>query len=431
MKKIFASITIINLSLCLFLLFVPKKAAALESYTSYVTQDAWVYSLWPNNNYGGAVNLFELYNTTGPKEGRTFFKIDLSGIPSNATVTMATFFIYTLGDAQSCYGNPTGNFYLSQVAEDWNENTITWNNQPQSHANALNPISCTTGYGVGLDFKYIAQGMISGELDNYGLAIYGINNTTNWERTIRSRETGVSSTAKIFIQYTLPSPEEPPANSNTNSGSSPNTPSSNTNNPTTSPPPSQSGISTGSNSAPAATTSSSIKAPTELTANDSGGEGPAIRLDWQKSATANISGYKIFRSENEKDGFINIANADKDTLTFTDLLIESDKTYYYFVRAYKDKLESDSSNTVSLSSALKIIDEVVADDNPLDETAVKKFNWKSLDDWKKLNWPLIGLSAVAVILIGFLVIYEVMLKKRKILSNITTKEATNAGKQGS
>ncbi len=98
--------------------------------------------------------------------------------------------------------------------------------------------------------------------------------------------------------------------------------------------------------APATTTSSAIAKPTELVATLNTG---AVDLAWKKSATADIDGYKVFRSETAGKNFTKIGEVGKNVLTFSDTNTQSEKTYYYIVRAYKGMQESASSNEVSIT----------------------------------------------------------------------------------
>lgn len=120
------------------------------------------------------------------------------------------------------------------------------------------------------------------------------------------------------------------------------------------------GQSVGTGTAPAATTSSSIKVASGLTALYSNN---AANLNWTKSTSTDIDGYKIFRSEAEATGFTEIGKTVKATAEYIDTKdLVAAKTYYYFVRAYKGTLESASTSTVSL-----LIPETVAE--PTSDTA--------------------------------------------------------------
>lgn len=106
------------------------------------------------------------------------------------------------------------------------------------------------------------------------------------------------------------------------------------------------GSSTGSGEAPSANTSSTIDAPIELKLSQINvSNKPVLYLNWTASKTADIDGYKIYKSDKEKTGFKNIAKVEKKILEYKDAEVEVGKTYYYQIRAYKGTSESKSSNT--------------------------------------------------------------------------------------
>jgi len=72
-------------------------------------------------------------------------------------------------------------------------------------------------------------------------------------------------------------------------------------------------------------------------------------LVWKASATADIDGYKIFRSESYSKDYLKIANTKKDQLEYFDEDFVAGKTYYYLVRAYKSDQQSVSSNIASVT----------------------------------------------------------------------------------
>ncbi len=94
-----------------------------------------------------------------------------------------------------------------------------------------------------------------------------------------------------------------------------------------------------------------LEKPINLTATQ---EDYKVRLTWQLSKKDdNISGFEIFRSENERNLYP-IGRAYKDQLYFLDYSIFPDKTYYYMVKSYdKDGIYSEPSNIISI----KIIDD--------------------------------------------------------------------------
>lgn len=96
------------------------------------------------------------------------------------------------------------------------------------------------------------------------------------------------------------------------------------------------------------TTTSAIAKPTNLAAAyTESSPTRGVKLNWTGSTTTDITGYKVFRSEAEKTGFVKIGQVTKATLEFLDTNIAASKTYYYQVRAYKGEEQSLSSNTAS------------------------------------------------------------------------------------
>lgn len=152
--------------------------------------------------------------------------------------------------------------------------------------------------------------------------------------------------------------------------------------------------------APTATTSAAIKVPTGLKAVY---KDKKVNLTWAKSATTEIDGYKIFRSETQTASFKEVGQTVKTVLVYTDAVgLTEGKTYYYFVRAYKDKEESASSATVKLTlvegaTAEKVRPAVSGDLEKLTSAEIR------------LYW---FLGSLAGLLILVLIGYEIY-KKRK------------------
>lgn len=98
----------------------------------------------------------------------------------------------------------------------------------------------------------------------------------------------------------------------------------------------------------------------------------AVELTWKKPPTAEVDGYRIFRSEEKARGFKQIGKTDQKTLGYTDKAISGNKTYYYFIRAYSGSEESFSSETVAIDiPALQA--KAIA--TPPVNTVAKENNW--------------------------------------------------------
>ncbi|MFN8285828.1 MAG: DNRLRE domain-containing protein [Chitinophagales bacterium] len=99
--------------------------------------DAHIFELTPNTPSGNWPDFSAsqwTYNSI-PGEDRGLIKFDLSSIPTNATVSNAVLSLYANTTSVGGYtGQPTygsnNASYLKFVTSGWNENTVTWNNQP-------------------------------------------------------------------------------------------------------------------------------------------------------------------------------------------------------------------------------------------------------------------------------------------------------------
>jgi len=175
---------------------------------------------------------------------------------------------------------------------------------------------------------------------------------------------------------------------------------------------SQPGVSAGSGETPATVTSSSIAPPTNLTAKDyENDKGGAVQLEWKASTTTDITGYKVFRSTDKTKGFKEVAKTDKKTLKFIDNGLENNKSYFYFVRTYKDKSESASSNTVEG----KAIDNSVT--SPTATVTASAVETYTLGTEADNTWYLIG---ALLILLALLIISWILWKKGIIFNKKKT-----------
>lgn len=380
-----------NIKLCFLTLALLSVFFGSEKcFATYVTlpaiADAGTKSQFPSNNFGSGNYMYNYYNASN--RGRSFVKFDLSPIPANSTILMSFISVYNMAnDGSDCNGDP-GQFYVAMADADWSENTITWNNQPGSMGNLMSPIPCSTNGYVHLDTKYHIQQIVNGVKADHGFFI--INEMgTNFLRTLMTRES--INPPSLYVLYNAPTPTPTPT-------PTPDPGTTSNSNATTSGTISQVGISAGTKAAPAAKTSTAIKPPSELVAvNAANSTRAAVKLNWKISESTNIDGYKIFRSEQEKDGFANIALAEKGIAEFTDETVESGKTYYYFLRSYKGNTESESTATVSMTSSL-----------PVQQTATAETKSNKIND----DELYLLLGASLLLLASLLIYYELNWKKK-------------------
>ena len=99
------------------------------------TQDTYVTSNLPNDNWGTSNWLRLGYNLASPNYGavRIFLKFDLSSIPSQAVINSARFRIYMHTATPS--GDQSMGVQARHLVSNWSENAVTWNSgsfQPTS-----------------------------------------------------------------------------------------------------------------------------------------------------------------------------------------------------------------------------------------------------------------------------------------------------------
>lgn len=98
-------------------------------------KDAILYDLQPNNNYGThpQINAHAWTNGGIPQTMRGLIQFDFSDIPESALIEQANLSLYHFvasnnsGHSQLSGSNES---VLQKVIESWNEETVTWNNQP-------------------------------------------------------------------------------------------------------------------------------------------------------------------------------------------------------------------------------------------------------------------------------------------------------------
>jgi hypothetical protein len=106
----------------------PVFDAAIGFHDNYNTDD---------NNYGSAIQN-AAYSIPGSNGGsnvnRSLIKFDLTKIPQGANIIEVKLNLYALGKLGNLNGH-TGlknNGVIQRIIEDWSENTVTWNSQPNT-----------------------------------------------------------------------------------------------------------------------------------------------------------------------------------------------------------------------------------------------------------------------------------------------------------
>jgi len=108
-------------------------------------------------------------NFPGPLMARGYLQLDLSSLPADAVILSADLKLYqyfTFGTQDFIIG-------IHRITDNWDENTITWNNQPDYH-----PMSESTSFitvaeitWLSWDITSLLQGWLDGNITNYGVVL--------------------------------------------------------------------------------------------------------------------------------------------------------------------------------------------------------------------------------------------------------------------
>ncbi len=160
------------------ILFTVAVGAVLAGDIFYPTDDASVVMGNPNHNYGWGEGI-KVKNRYGASDGwecDALVKFDLSSIPGNATIESAELNLYYY---QYDDNNPTGrDLTVYKINEDWDESTVTFNNQPPTEPYA-------TSYSIVPDHFDWMKWDVTTDVQNYingQTVLYGwkVMDTTYW-----------------------------------------------------------------------------------------------------------------------------------------------------------------------------------------------------------------------------------------------------------
>jgi len=144
-------------------------------------RDAYITDFYPNTNFkndGDFGGIAWITNDTG-YIGRTLFKFNLSGIPQNATVTSAQLLL-TYNQAPTHYGSAghhqdsgSNACYLQRILQDWEDSSVTWNNQPAVTAvdQVILDASTSEFQNYSVDLTAAINDMVKNPAANFGLLL--------------------------------------------------------------------------------------------------------------------------------------------------------------------------------------------------------------------------------------------------------------------
>lgn len=144
------------------------------SITFTPVKDAYVAEFYPNKNFGCSPYLF-----TNRFQGcgdiyRTYIKFDLCSlpcnqIPPNSTIKHATLWFPLFRNEVPESGNT---LYVYRVIQDWDECSITWNNQPITALIADGSTNVSPGDDfIYIDVTHLVNWWYNGLYPNFGMQL--------------------------------------------------------------------------------------------------------------------------------------------------------------------------------------------------------------------------------------------------------------------
>ncbi len=140
-------------------------------------KDAFVTSLLPTTNLGTYAELDAISWTNGgtPFNSRGLIQFNLSSIPTSAVVTSAVLSLYGDTSTSNSEGSSGSNAaYLKMITSTWQENTVTWNNQPTT--STTNQVTLAQSTSTSQNYPSInvlnfVQNWVTSPTTNYGMML--------------------------------------------------------------------------------------------------------------------------------------------------------------------------------------------------------------------------------------------------------------------
>lgn len=159
--------------------------------------DAYIWNANPNTNYGSGVVLYGGYD--GSHRLKTLILFDLSSIPADADIFMGELYLW----CNVFHGTPSSGIGCSCIIEIWDENSVTWNNEPNSSSVSKWVDWPGSGDWLVFDLTPRVQEWHAGTLDNYGVKVYSSGSTVVCYCNFDSRESSDTTTRpKLVVSYT-------------------------------------------------------------------------------------------------------------------------------------------------------------------------------------------------------------------------------------
>lgn len=186
----------VALMTCLYIFFASTANGDIFDITA--SADARVLSFFPNSNEGNGA-LLSVFNNPGNIQ-RTYLYFDLSSQAGLTATGDGTLSLMALGDGNNSVTN--GSLYVA--FSNWDENTITWNNQPGSLGAPLDTVSGIFTQSVTWNVPQATlQIWLNSPASNAGLTIFSDVGST---LTFHSRQNPAMALPPRLVFNAVPEP---------------------------------------------------------------------------------------------------------------------------------------------------------------------------------------------------------------------------------
>lgn len=173
-----------------------------------VSQDTFITSGSPNQNWGGDPNLRTGFNTTsGWDAERILMQFDLSSIPAQSQINNAQFRILQNESIPS--NDPPLGYAARFLNSPWNEFQVTWNSHQPDWGSVFvtGEITNINGFKE-QDATDLVKMWVSGQRANYGFIVIANETPAQHERVFTSKEAG--NAPVMIVDYTQSTDTTPP-----------------------------------------------------------------------------------------------------------------------------------------------------------------------------------------------------------------------------
>ena len=140
------------------------------TYTATVSDDAWIKSETPDQNYGNDAQLSTYYDSSTGNIQRALYRFNLASanIPQNSLLVSAVLKLYIIDS------NTNAAVTVHQITADWTEADVTWNtinDKYNSTASATIASAAPAGQIIKINLTPLVQGWLNGSVSNQGIML--------------------------------------------------------------------------------------------------------------------------------------------------------------------------------------------------------------------------------------------------------------------